>query len=482
MTFARIAGKTSSATSQGVAMPEFLTRNDIEGGAWIVGEGTPTRGDAWTNIHERHMRVPFGDSPLARVIRAHEMAHAKASPIDVNAAAATCGENVHIIAACEEVRVNEMIKLAGFDIDLLTDGSEKATGVELAKMGRAGWNGVVQMVTATANTKASNALISGIRSIDPDMAKAAGELRKAIRKYITAAKKSARHYGNGYGDRIGSTQLVTEGLNRGFLNFTAPMAEIVSAFMVGEDQEGEPIDSSEGDPTETLEELARRANGGKRGQWAKMVLDTIPLTRNIDGKLGRKRIASDVGRNPRRIDRMLTDPERRVFDRRSRGKGGIVLIDQSGSMSLDTDDINAIVEAAPGCVIIGYSHAPGSTGTPNVWILANRGKVVEEVRRGNGGNGVDGPALRFALAHRRTGELFVWVCDGFVTDGKNDNQFINLDNECAAIVVKHSIHMVAKVGDAIDAIQRAARGERLGTRMIGNIAEASARIGTRVDA
>lgn len=478
MTLARIVGTPGTATSQGVAMPEFLTRNDVDGGSWIVGEGTPTRGDAWTNIHERHMRVPFGDSPLARVIRAHEMAHAKASPIDGNAVAAAYSEDPNIIAACEEIRVNEMIKLAGFDINLLTDGSEKATGVELAKMGRKGWNGVVQMVAATANTKASNALISGVRSVDPDMAKAAGELRKAIRKHI----KDAQRHGRNYGEYIASTSTrdVPEGSNRGFENFTVPLAELVRGFTISE--EGEGGEAGEGDPTETLEELARRANGGERGQWAKMIVDVIPLTRNIDGKLGRKRIASDTGRNPRRIDRMLTDPERRVFDRRSRGKGGVVLIDQSGSMHLDTDGINAIVESAPGCVIIGYSHQPGSIGVPNVWILANRGKVVDEVRHGNGGNGVDGPALRFALAHRRAGEPFVWVCDGDVTDGKGDACYANLTNECAALVAKHGIHMVYDVGEAIAALQRAGRGERLNMQTEGAISTAMSRLSTLIDA
>lgn len=468
MTLTRSVGKLGDATSQGVAMPEFLTRNDVDGGSWTVGQGTPTRGDAWTNIHDRHMRVPFGDSPLARVIRAHEMAHAKASPIDGTAAAIACESDVEIVAACEEIRVNEMIKLAGFDIDLLADGSEKATGIELAKMGRDGWNGVVQMVAATANTKASNALISGIRSVDPDMAKAAGELRKAIRKYVARAKKRYN-----YGEHIGSTvpSGYHEAINRGFLNFTAPLAELVSAFTIEtETHEGDPI---EGDPNETLEELAKRAAGGVRGQWAKMVIDPLPLTRHIDGKLGRKRIASDVGRNPRRIDRMLTDPERRVFDRRSRGKGGVVLIDQSGSMHLDTDDVNALVEAAPGCVIIGYSHQThDATGVPNVWVLANRGKVVESVRDGNGGNGVDGPALRFALSHRRTGEPVLWVCDGLVTDGRSDMPYANLEQECAALVDKHGVHMVGDVEEGIEALRRAARGERLPTRRIGRLATA----------
>jgi hypothetical protein len=459
-------GRPSMATSEGVAMPEFLTRRDIETGSWIVGEGTPTRGDAWTNLNDRHMRVPFGDSDLARVIRAHEMAHAKTSPIDMQAAVDACsGIDANIVAACEEVRVNEMIKLAGFDIDLLTDGSEKMTGVQLAKMGRAGWNGVVQMVTATANTKAANSLIAGIRSVDPDMAKAAGELRKAIRKFVASKKRHTRNYG----EAIGSTRPYDDGINYGFAHFTKELASLVDGFTIA--TENEIIDGSldDGEPQDSLEEIAKRANGGERGQWAKLIIDQIPLTRSLDGKLGRKRVASDIGRNPRRIQRLLTDPEKRVFDRRSRGKGGVVLIDQSGSMRLSIDDVMSIVEAAPGCIIIGYSHRAGSTGVPNAWILANRGKVVEEIREGNGGNGVDGPALRLALSHRRSSEPIVWVCDGMVTDGRSDSTYLNLERECAAMVNRHGVHMVGGVEEAIEALNRAGRGERLPARLIGRL-------------
>ncbi len=442
-------------------MPEFLTRNDIENGAWVVGQGTPTRGDAWTNLTDRHMRVPFGDDATARVIRAHELAHAKASPVDMAAAVAVCGGiDPHIVAACEEVRVNEMVKLAGFDIDLLTDGSEKQTGVNLARMGRAGWNGVVQMVAATANTKASNTLIAGIRSVDPDMAKAAVELRKAIRKFITRAKRN-RHYN----DAVGSTRDCGAGVNAGFAGFTRTLTEIVHGFLLEPEIEGAQVVEAE----VSLEEIAKRASGGNRGQWAKLVVDNVPLTRSLDGRLGRKRIASDIGRNPRRIQRLLTDPEKRVFDRRSRGKGGVVLIDQSGSMRLGIDDIMLLVEEAPGCVIIGYSHRAGSTGVPNTWILANRGKVVEEVREGNVGNGVDGPALRFALAHRRSGEPFVWVCDGNVTDGRDDMPYPNLEAECAALVRKHAIHMTSDVDEAIEALRQVGRGSRLPMRLTGRL-------------
>ena len=64
------------------AMPEFITRNDIEPRAWSVDEGAPVRGDAWTDMRVAKMRVPFGADETSRVVRAHELMHAKVSPIN----------------------------------------------------------------------------------------------------------------------------------------------------------------------------------------------------------------------------------------------------------------------------------------------------------------------------------------------------------------------------------------------------------------
>jgi hypothetical protein len=64
------------------AEPEFLSRNDVEGGVWTVGEVRAIRGEPCTNIVTREMKVPTDDDSLARAIRAHEMVHAKVSPAD----------------------------------------------------------------------------------------------------------------------------------------------------------------------------------------------------------------------------------------------------------------------------------------------------------------------------------------------------------------------------------------------------------------
>ena len=451
--------------TEGVAMPEFLSRRDRSTEAWTVEQGAPVRGEAHTNLTDRVMRVPFGNSPAARVIRAHEMIHAKVSPLAVPSSIVVDGVVVgdEAIRAAEEVRVNGLVKAAGFDIDLLTDGSERSTGKRIAEMGLTdGWNHAVTFGSALIGTKALTAFLGGVSAGDKEM----GELLKATIKEI---KKTHTRLGKRYGRKAtASTELArypdgTE-LPQGFHNVALPLAVAIQLAMVSSSEDSQPGDIES--------DIRRRVESSGRGSWALPIIrKDLLLTQHVNGRIGRKRIASQTGTNPRRLDRMLTDPERRVFDRRSRGKGGIVLIDQSGSMRLSNTEIDAMVAEAPGCVIIGYSHAPGSTAIPNIWVIANRGKVCEQIPGGNGGNGVDGPAIRFALTHRRTGEPFVWVCDGFVTDSK-DELGQHLTNECAELVMKHRIHMVAEADEAISALRRA-RNSRLPVRAVGRIAEST---------
>lgn len=454
----------------GTALPEFLSRDDRENGSWQVEAGTPTRGDAWTDMTNRRMRVPVGGGDETRVIRLHEMMHAKVSPADMTPLAEYRPSlSTDMVIAAEEARVNLLVGETGADIDLLVDGSEKMSGERIGKAGMEAWNKIVEIVLATSHTKACSDFLRGVAKSDPEMAKEARKVHSKIktwhRKWARKHPSTARYMANtkpvpSWGD-----------LPHGFVTYTVPLAEYVSQFLLIE--AGDEDDMDEGDET-ALERVERQNKAGQSGQFAKMILKDLPLPNRVNGRIGRKRVASHTGKNPRRMNRMLTDPQQRVFDRRVRGKGGIVLIDQSGSMSLTHDDIWKMIEHAPACVIIGYSHASGSTTTPNVWKIADRGRVCdkEDLPSGNGGNGVDGPALRYALKHRRNNEPVIWVCDGVVTDGQFDQMNAALDVECARLVVKHGIHTVYDTDEAIKALERAERGERLPMQGQGPVANA----------
>jgi len=442
------------------AMPEWLTREDRPTEAYRVEEGAARRGEAWTNISEARMRVPFGRDDTSRVIRAHEMVHAKVSPVTLERELV---EGWHLpmdlLIAAEEMRVNMLVGMAGFDPDALCDGSEVRAG-EIAGQNN-DWNGAVHSLLAMAGTKAGNDFVRGVGKHNKEMELALREVHKAVKKEWRAIVRD-----NGRdraGQRIGSTEVhraaildtdddvVYHEVPFGFMVATKRLAEFAAAFLIGE---GEPGDGDAEIPTPGEAEQMGKTRGNAR--FARLIEKPVPKPRRSDGIIGRKRVATNVGRNPRRINRMLTDPEKRVFDRKVRGRGGIVLIDQSGSMSLTEDDIYGLLEAAPGCVIIGYSHRPGSSGVPNIWVIADRGQVCERghIPTGNGGNGVDGPAVEFAQKRRRKGEPFIWVCDGVVTDHR-DHYMDNLGTICRRQVEKYGIHMVETPDEAIAALKRA---------------------------
>lgn len=456
--------------------PEWLERGDDDQGEqspWSVTSGPPTRGEAWTDIDSRRMRVPMGSDDMSRAIRAHEMVHAKMSPKqgpfvpldDV----APAGATVELMEACEEARVNHLASVAGFNMKHLKDGNEAVYGEAMAAAGD--HDGLLYSIVAMEGTGGITPFMRGVRkAVDEGRAKPAIlEHAKAVRKITKATLKywskpwvasdisSTDPYGVPIREEDGEYEY--EDVPRGYVEGTCSLAYRLRGLL-----RGKSTRLSDFAPDEDAGDIP---DEGGSNAFAPLLLDDLPLTRRVAGRLGRKRIASNTGKDPRRINRMLTDPERRVFDRRAKGLGGVVLIDQSGSMSLSDSDIWDIIKAAPGCVIIGYSH--GSRDEPNCWVLADRGKVVEHVRRGNGGNGVDGPALLFALSKRRNKEPVIWVCDGYVT-AENDGYIKSLAKACAKLVRKHGVHMVENVPSAVTALGRVSRGETLNAQLTGPMA------------
>lgn len=474
---------TAPISETGYAMPEWLARNDTENGAWDVRNGPAQRGEAWTNQRERIMRVPFGGDETNRVIRAHEMTHARVSP-QLAILGTELGISEGSIRCAEEFRVNQLVRTAGFDINLLVDGSEARAGERLAEM--RDYAGLVHFIAATADTDGAKAFLRGIRKVDVDLAKSIREVEKAI---IKTWRKDARKYGDKWqAKRWGNTTPVAapqgdaEGWTAGYRQYVIPLAQMLDLAIasLSEPLDDEFIDGDEdkGQNEETKTERVKRAVTGRGGVWGQLLFDEdIRLTRTVKGSMGRKRVATNMGRNPRRINRMLTDPQRRVFDRTNRGIGGVVVIDQSGSMSLSIEEVEQIMEASPGCTVIGYSHRAGSTGIPNIWILAENGRRTENVRKGSGGNGVDVPAVKFAVSKARRGEPVVWVCDGMVTSGHDDQIYDNLEEDAARVVRRHSIHMVPNVKGAVDALRRVNAGEKLPTQFVGRVKQGAQRLG-----
>jgi hypothetical protein len=461
--------------------PEWLERQDNgdqgEPAPWSIEPGHPTRGNAWTNIDGKRMRVPLGADETSRAVRAHEMVHAKVSPINgpvVPYHWACDGITEALAVACEEFRVNTIASDAGFDMSHLHDGSEKRAGEMMAASNSI--EDIVYAITSMEGTGAIKGFMSGIRravkdgKADPRLLNHANGVRKILRR-------NRKHWLAPWATGLASTEpcdvqatpdeSAIISIPMGYRDFTLGLAGQLANMLPPKSGTEVSEYLKEGDPDVP--------DSGGSNEFARLILDKLPLTERVAGRLGRRRIACNTGKDPRRISRMLTDPEKRVFDRRAKGIGGVVLIDQSGSMHLSDDDVWNIVKAAPGCVVIGYSHGD-RRGEPNCWVLADRGKVVSHVRSGNGGNGVDGPALAYALSRRRNNEPVVWVCDGYVTSA-TDAYVDALADVCINMVRKHGVHMVNNVNEALEAFSKVARGERLGAKLTGPMLAQASRHG-----
>ena len=428
--------------------PELLTsRSDVAGSAvWQVEAGPAIRGEAWTDVLGHAMRVPFGSGDHGRLVRAHELMHARVSPAVGGALGAWPDLGTRSVECAEEFRVNHLLERLGFDLADLRDGSERLSGTRLAEGGE--WGEAVRFSAALAGTKAARDLLSGMRRVNPSWAAACRDLERELVRHARSIPTS----------RLAATTASDGGLPDGFATHTRRFAELI------EDRAGRPVGAV--DPSSRR----ARARLPSSGEFAPLLLDArIVIDRAIPGSSCTRRAPAAAGGRIVHPGRLATDPGRRIFDRPAHRAGGVVVVDQSGSMALDRADLEELLAAAPGAFVLGYSHAPGSTGVANAWILADRGRAASVVRSGNVGNGVDGPALRFALSRRRGREPFLWVCDGQVTDS-NDHADGELAAQCARLVRTHRITMVATVAEALAVLRGPRRAPR--SAALGRVAAA----------
>lgn len=466
-------------------MPEMLGRRDGQPGAWQIDACDPVRGQPFTNIVERVMAVPMHDEDTARCIRAHEMMHARVSPIDgfatwVQREVAT----VTALQVSEEVRVNLLCERAGFDVKKhLVDGSEIASGERLAQQGD--WAGAVYTAVAYANTGSLNPFLTGIRRTQPEWAKA---LRAVADRVVRELKKVSS-------ERLGSTRVdENSGLAPLGFVYTEQIAEMIDRIAnppepeVEPEPDGKPAPQGQDEAEAEKAEPGKRkrtkptgnkppvdpeqikkirpANGGKRPlRWPELRVERCPLGRRAPGGLGKKRRPAAVGRNPRRVHRMITDPDRRIFDAKTKGNGGVVLIDGSASVNFSEADISRILEAAPGATVAVYS-ARSFEDEKNLWVLADKGRMVTHLPERKKANGVDYPALVWAIDRRQHATApVVWVTDGMVhpPSGGSDGEF-GAVNQCIKTAIAGKVIVRQRIDEAVEVLTDLGKGRRIKMR------------------
>jgi hypothetical protein len=190
---------------------------------------------------------------------------------------------------------------------------------------------------------------------------------------------------------------------------------------------------------------SRRSQPAK---WGKLLsLPPLPLSETSPAvAASRRTIAAPVGPRLRNIRRILTDG--RAFARTitKPQKGGTVLIDTSGSMSLAAAEVHAVLARIPAATVAIYS---GRATSGTVSVIAKNGRIAsaatikKRIADAGGGNIVDGPALAWL---GQQAEPRLWVCDGVVT-GQHDCATRVLDLEAEALRRKHRVARFDTLGE-----------------------------------
>ena len=418
------------------------------------------------------LSVPLSGDSYSQRVQLQQLIKARVSPINDKTLSEMAkhykgqGITLGVLQIAEQARVNKIAGkfAAAKGLDIEPDGHEKTLGKRLATAGdMRSWDKAVEFTVQTAGTKAFDSFASGIRSVNPEWSKDLRNLNKRLGKTFDESVQelgdtSPLNFGNGVvGPRglrhtLYAATEIAEYMSAGYrapqsIKALRQESDDKRARDWGDANEDGKVDSKQTtlDTSDVPDDFEFAYDDGEFGKlvWA----EGLPLTVEVKGYMRRKKRGMQSGRRVSYPSRLLTDPERRIFSQKVKVKGGIVVVDISGSMSLTQADIESIVESAPAAVIMAYSDC--GENSPNAWLLANRGWRVSHIDNiGGMNNGVDGTALTWAIRHKKYGEDIVWISDGQITS-MSGGQRDELAVQCAKLIKKHRIIMIPSVQEAV---------------------------------
>lgn len=469
-------------------------------GNWEVNEIRDGSGRT-DNINHR-MFVPLDDylcqcgKSHNDMIRAHELLHAKLSPDKARAVSVMVGtEKVKVsadnIEAAEEYRVNFSLMLVeghlkmtdmfcpdpvNTGVKALMDSGKYEDIIRLAIGGGPSYHDYIQrglqayedelMVAQKGLAKDSNPAIAKVMTRKMEVAI---NLRYALEEYAAVAfrimsNSAVMRPRRGHPKKLPSWSATRE--LAAFLEMNLrPLRDEVNRLFTreeGEDDDLKEILVGDEDADFTPSITPKKGKGGVYAEpggsgidgpirWGKVSkTTTAKLSQSLPPwKVQRKNRAVDEGTIPRYMHRWYVD--QRVFHRVKKTSGGSVLIDDSGSMGLDSEDLDEMIEAAPASIVAVYAGNDGSDGG-EIRVVAKDGKraKAEDLSIGNyGGNGIDGPALEW-LGQQPYPRI--WITDGGVT-AVSDHSYRRLHQEAADICRRLKITVVPNAEEAAERLR-----------------------------
>jgi hypothetical protein len=454
--------------------------------------------------------VPLTGDSHSALVRLREMVRLRSAPTDDSVykqiAKTHSGRGVteSLIKLADHGRLNSMVRQYAekmpTPIVIEPDGSERVLGKRLATANSPmSWDKCVEYAAVNAGTKGFDQFVSGINSVNRDWAKTlkkiASTMKVAFNEDVASLGSTTQvNWGDGVmgpesiAHSVWAASQLAEYMSK---SYRAPQTireqiEEKETERANNYGEADPDDLLKGygeiDPSSQLDtselpadfEFKTDPDDVERPDeyFGPLIWnDSMPLTTQVTGYMARKRRADTTGRVFSYPQRWYTDDQKRAFGRKTRVRGGVVVLDISGSMHMSEQDINDILEVAPAALIMAYSDCDNGNGEPNAHLLAKRGwRVKEFVDVHRGGNGVDGTALTWAIRHKKHGEDIIWVSDGQVF-GIGGYRNDNLAVQCAKLVKKHRIIMIPSMQAAVAAF-KSGRPMRQFNRPTGPIREA----------
>ena len=405
----------------------------IDGRRWSVQDGRPM-----VDLTKRKLFAPVGDNDADRFCRAHEMAHARITPkLSAGVAAKRHGVTLTALQVCEDRRVHSFLARRRIPCDGSLTADEAAAIVDKAFDRPRDIASLLVSVDGTGDyCRVVDAIFEsgGRRGIAVDSPRFK-ELFHAVDAVCAAVARGP--------DK--RTQRHPSETAAGFKSRTIPAAQLFDQLFPEKDDDATAA-------TRAMVMAGASFSGSATNRWGTLKpveRAPMPLMRRPDRRGVRRRWV-DEGAIPAAVHRLTTDG--RIFSRpKRRAPGGTVLVDFSGSMSLDADRLREIIEAAPLARVAVYS---GSGKSGRLVVVADRGRCADNrglrAAQAGGGNVVDGPALRWLAGQS---EPRIWVSDGMVT-GCGDRCAPNLFTEAAAACRSAKILRVDDAESAALAIRR----------------------------
>ena len=387
----------------------------VSGGrTWAVREAG-TNETPHVDLGTYAMAIPTEDDPVAAWVRLHEMAHARWTPVNAHKTAAAEALTPMSLNACEDARIHRKLRDADFPIGKALRAEDEQRIAEHFAAGGMEALDAARFLMAAIGTGDEPFVRDQVRSIEGG---------RAIEEVVRDVWRTC------FGKR------------------RPAFPKTIEAAKALDDWFGEPPDTEVlADLEKVLHRLPDRPDTGRRAPgeavWGTMKIEKVPLPLRLPSRIrNRTRRCIPEGAVPRNWHRLPIDGA--VFTKKTkRLAGGVVLIDQSGSMHFTPDDVLTILLAAPAAVVATYA---GHSASGVLRILAAGGKRCkdEDVHLTMDNNTVDGPALEWIGG--LPGPRF-WVSDGLATSPGGD-----AIRSAVRIAMKHSIRRVDDVAGLMEAL------------------------------